>query len=299
MSKFSGSLADIDIRLLRVFVSVAEHGGVSAAASTANVDRSTISRQLTELETRLGLCLCSRGRSGFWLSEDGHAVLSSTYDLLNSLRDFERRLHQLHDPLRGKLAISIPEGALSHPRFHLPRVIGRLSRAAPFAEISVYVESAEQIERSILNQKSHIGITTTLGHRDGLVYHTLFSETNRLYAGSDHPIWHQRTDIATDTIANHIVATMVYDCGMSLQIQRLKLQRGPMSNSIEGIATFILSNTVMGFLPAHFAQGFVERGLMRPIELQSTDYEISINCVYRETEKDIGITKMMLELMEI
>ena len=57
-----GQLADVDIRLLRIFRVVAEAGGVSAAELELNIGRSTISRHLKDLETRLGVTLCRRGR---------------------------------------------------------------------------------------------------------------------------------------------------------------------------------------------------------------------------------------------
>ena len=48
------NLSDIDLKLLRVFVAVAEAQGVSAAQETLLMNQSTISTHLASLETRLG-----------------------------------------------------------------------------------------------------------------------------------------------------------------------------------------------------------------------------------------------------
>ena len=68
-----GQISDMDLRLLRVFRSVVECGGMAAAELELNIATSTISRHIKDLETRLGLTLCRRGRGGFALTPEGQA----------------------------------------------------------------------------------------------------------------------------------------------------------------------------------------------------------------------------------
>ena len=70
MAKRPRQIQQADIRLLRVFQTIAQAGGLSAAELILNVGRSTISRQLTDLELRLGIKLCDRGPGGFALTEE-------------------------------------------------------------------------------------------------------------------------------------------------------------------------------------------------------------------------------------
>ena len=65
------SVSNADLHLLRVFLSVVESGGFSKAQIALNVSQSTISTQMIDLETRLGMRLCRRGRSGFALQKKG------------------------------------------------------------------------------------------------------------------------------------------------------------------------------------------------------------------------------------
>ncbi len=53
-----GKVTDVDIRLLDVFRTVAACGGFTAAEFELNVGRSTISKHISDLETRLGFKLC-------------------------------------------------------------------------------------------------------------------------------------------------------------------------------------------------------------------------------------------------
>src|SRR5581483_6920367 len=62
-----GQVSDLDLRLMRVFKAVVECGGMAAAELELNIGTSTVSRHVKDLETRLGLRLCRRGRGGFAL----------------------------------------------------------------------------------------------------------------------------------------------------------------------------------------------------------------------------------------
>ena len=70
-----GRVTDVDLRLLRIFQTVVNCGGLSAAEIDLGIGRSTVSTHIAELEARLGTRLCQRGRSGFSLTSDGKKIL--------------------------------------------------------------------------------------------------------------------------------------------------------------------------------------------------------------------------------
>lgn len=85
------NLTDFDLRLIRVFLAVADAQGVTAAQSILNVGQSTISSQLATLETRLGFRLCERGRGGFSLTSKGERLASSARRLFTATPSVPRR----------------------------------------------------------------------------------------------------------------------------------------------------------------------------------------------------------------
>lgn len=58
------SLGGAELRLLRVFASVVQHGGFSAAQLALGMTQATISTHMRHLEKWPCLRLCSRGRGG-------------------------------------------------------------------------------------------------------------------------------------------------------------------------------------------------------------------------------------------
>jgi DNA-binding transcriptional LysR family regulator len=88
-----GAVSDIDLRLLRVFRIVVERGGFAQAEAELNVSRAAISLSMADLEKRLGLRLCRRGRAGFALTDEGRRVYDSLVRGLTSVENFRAEIH--------------------------------------------------------------------------------------------------------------------------------------------------------------------------------------------------------------
>lgn len=69
-----GKTGNLDFKLLHVFLTVADSGGLTQAQEPLNIGLSAISTCLSDLEKRLGLTLCHRGRGGFVLTDQGREV---------------------------------------------------------------------------------------------------------------------------------------------------------------------------------------------------------------------------------
>ncbi|GAA2424343.1 LysR family transcriptional regulator [Streptomyces pulveraceus] len=65
---------DVDTRLLRYFVAVAEEGSLTRAAERLFVSQPALTKQIKQLETQLGVRLFTRSRAGMALTEPGRAL---------------------------------------------------------------------------------------------------------------------------------------------------------------------------------------------------------------------------------
>ena len=123
-------VSDFDIRLLRIFRSVVECGGFSAAETVLGIGRSAISQQMSDLEQRLGLRLCQRGRAGFSLTEEGREVYQSALQLLSALESFRTEVNGLHQHLRGELIIGLTDNLVTLPHMRITHALAQLRNAA-------------------------------------------------------------------------------------------------------------------------------------------------------------------------
>jgi DNA-binding transcriptional LysR family regulator len=75
---------DFDLRLVRYFTVVAEHGNFHRAADALLIAQPSLSRQIQRLEERLGARLLDRTKHGSRLTEAGRAFLPEAQALLRS-----------------------------------------------------------------------------------------------------------------------------------------------------------------------------------------------------------------------
>ena len=104
-----GQLHDLDLQLLRLFVSVVECGGFSAAQGELGLSQSSISQQMAKLETRLGYRLCSRGKGGFKITPKGEQLLSATRGLFQSIEAFRHQSNGVAGRLIGEVRLGLSE----------------------------------------------------------------------------------------------------------------------------------------------------------------------------------------------
>ena len=119
----SGPLSNMDVRLLRIFRAIVESGGLSAAEIELNIGRSTISRHLGDLETRLGVRLCQRGRAGFSLTDEGRIVYDATLRLLAAMDEFSGSVNEVHHQMRGQLNLALHDKIITNPECQIDRAI--------------------------------------------------------------------------------------------------------------------------------------------------------------------------------
>ncbi len=108
------SLGAAELRLLRVFASVVQHGGFSAAQSALGMTQATISTHMRHLEERLALRLCSRGRGGFQLTDEGRLVYEATLELFGSLEKFQSRIGEAQGELSGNLSFGTVDAMITN-----------------------------------------------------------------------------------------------------------------------------------------------------------------------------------------
>lgn len=102
----------IDLRQLKYFVVVAEEEHVGRAAERLHISQSPLSRQIAQLEERLGLMLFERNQQRIRLTADGQTFLAETRLLLthaNRLESLGKRLGRGED---GGLCIGYIENAM-------------------------------------------------------------------------------------------------------------------------------------------------------------------------------------------
>ncbi len=260
-----GRVSDADLRLLRVFAAVVECGGFAAAQALLNVSESTISTHMHDLETRLGLRLCQRGRGGFRLTEDGEVVFRAASDLFGSLDRFQTKIATRKRQLNGPLVIGMPDNIITHPEFPLSTAIDRFYGRENAVHITVEVLTPRDLERGVLEGKLHLAIAPRHQRVAGLRYEKLLAEINYFYCGRKHALFGQA---GRKPSLEEIAGAGLISRGYLSNFDQRFFKDAPHHAtvySMEASALLILSGRFGGFLPSYYAQRWVASGDMRPL----------------------------------
>ncbi|MFE1816080.1 LysR family transcriptional regulator [Metapseudomonas otitidis] len=93
---------------LRSFVEVVRQGSFTQAAKTLHATQSTISKQVAQLEQRLGVLLLERNGPNLRLTDAGTLVLRRADELLRLRQDLYSELDDLSQLARGELRLGLP-----------------------------------------------------------------------------------------------------------------------------------------------------------------------------------------------
>lgn len=126
----------MDLNAVKLFISVAEAGSLSAASRNLELPVSTISRRIQALEKQLDTRLLERSTRKMQLTLSGEDLYDSCVCAITTLRDAESSLTDRRDLPSGIVRVTLPPGYTQH--LFLP-LIQRFRRHYP--DISIRMTS--------------------------------------------------------------------------------------------------------------------------------------------------------------
>ncbi|MBF8757734.1 LysR family transcriptional regulator [Pseudomonas guariconensis] len=259
-----GQLHDPDLHLLRLFVTVVEAGGFSAAQGVLGLSQPSISQQMGRLETRLGYRLCSRGKGGFRLTEKGELLLKATRELLVQIEQFRQQANGVGGRLLGSVRIGMAENQDDNVTLRLATAIARFRQREESVQLELISAPPAELERLLLEQRLDYAISYFSGSQAAFDYQPLFNETQRLYCGKGHRLF-AVVQVSDDELLEADQVRHPYrflKAGEPFQSRR----SSALAEQIDSALTFILSGRHIGYLPRHCAEPWEERGLLRALD---------------------------------
>lgn len=117
----------VDTEDLRIFVEVADAGGVSPAALRLGLSKSIVSRRLARIEAELGVQLLARSTRGASLTEAGATFRDHAARVCGEI-DLAKEMILPSGDLRGRLRIAAP---LTFGASHFAPVLAEMARRHP------------------------------------------------------------------------------------------------------------------------------------------------------------------------
>lgn len=276
------TLSGLDFKLLRVFKAVVEAGGFSAAQNELNVGLAAISKQISDLEIRLGMRLCTRGREGFCLTEEGRLVYQASLDLFASVDSFRDRLSSAQNELIGDLSIGVIDNTLQDTQSPLINALRTLHDDAPKVRLRLHAAQLDDIERGVQEGRLSLGIVPVYHRREEFDYFALYEEVSSAYCSAAHSLFDaEPSQIDVGVLRGYEVVNHRYAIhGDKANFVTLDAQSASASQ-VEAVAMLVLTGRFIGFLPDHFAAHLVRDSRLRALRPDLITIRTPINLILR------------------
>ncbi len=278
------ALSNYDLRHLRTFLAVVEYGGVSAAAYRLDANLSSVSRDLSALEKRIGIQLCRRGRSGFALTPQGEDVHRAAVKLFSELQSFEQTIQSTRQTLGGGFSLGVIDNVVTNPEAGIVAALTEMHRTFPDMLINVSVHTDPMIDIQVRERRIDVGVT---GQPEGLApleYEPAFVERHRLYMSRRSPhLAAARAALAQPARRGAAVPYISRDYRTDVFQafeRRYRLQVAARASTLEAILAAVLAGVGCALLPIHFVAAAGAEDLVE-IVTPHTPLEVQFYFVYR------------------
>ena len=149
----------LDLRRLRYFLAIADHGSMSAAARALNFAQPALSYHVAELERLTGLVLFARHSDGVELTEAGRVLRRHARTIMEKVDLAERALEALERP-DGPMAITRLRIAIisSLAAMLTPLLAARVGTHMPEASLHIIEAGTREIESKLRRGEADMAV---------------------------------------------------------------------------------------------------------------------------------------------
>jgi len=284
---------ELELRQLRVFVTVVEVGSHTRAARTLGISQSTVSETLSALERAIGVALFKKGATKV-LTPAGDVLLDYARRLDALTSELTTELAKVSSDVSGTLVVAAVESVSAYV---LPSRLAVLRAQWPKARLEVITGTCPEIRDHVAAGKCDLGLILegeTSVSDDSIVARTRFV----IFGSSSHPlVGHRATAdelrrcdfFMCDASGNyHQVLRHYFD------VAQVPVPRTQTLGTIEGVKRGILmGGTALGLLPAHAVEQELADGSLVEVPVRPALPALVLRAV-----RPSGVSPMVDALLE-
>ena len=296
-------IKDLDWNLLRVFVVVAEEGGITRAANKLLRTQPTVSSALKRLEESIGRQLIVRGGGRFELTDHGTILYREASRISDSLRHLDTMLHEADDDVTGSIRIAMASYVVFPP---FDAILGSFHDLYPKVTFTLDVMPSKQVIATTSDGLCSLGICLLAKPQKHLTTHVLYREKFGFFCGTNHPLY-GRTDVRLKELQDSTYVALKTDqiADALHPIAKIRQKYGlggeptGTSSHVEEIRRMIVAGLGIGSLPVHAMERDMRDGRLWRIPLTIEEPTLDVHIAINERAmKDRGERAFIARLVD-
>lgn len=294
------AVSDFDLRLLMVFKTVVECGGLSASQSALDMSLSNISTHMANLEKRVGFKICHRGRSGFKLTSGGAELYASVEELFQSIDQFQNKACYTKTHISKELCLGIIDGLISERQFSIHTAIQNLASKERDVFIRMEIMPPNKMKSSLADGDIDVAIGPTSIVSSSVVCKEIFSENITLFCSKTHEL--SEPEAQEERLIRSGATFAFVSRGYLRESQQPSyidnLRTAAIVHTMEAAAMLILSGKYIGYLPDHFARRWEDTNEMTRVLPSITSHTVPFGVMHRRDQKLSRGAKLLIDHLQ-
>jgi len=179
-------------RQLRLFLALAEHGSITAAAKACHVTQPTVSMQLRELADAVGLPLYEQIGKRLHLTEAGEMLAETARTMLDEWMKYEQTINALKGLEQGRLRVSL----VSTAKYFVPNLLGSFCSKHPNIEIALEILNRDGVVTRLRENRDDLYIMSMPPENLDLEQHAFLHNPLVLIAPAGHRLQGRQLELA-------------------------------------------------------------------------------------------------------
>lgn len=175
---------NVTFRQLQIFLSLAEHGSVTAAARACHITQPTASMQLKELSEAVGLPLYEQVGKTLYLTSAGEQLEETARAMSDEWARFEQSIEAMKGHTKGRLRVAVASTA----KYFIPRILGSFCAQYPEVDIALQVLNRDGVVARLRQNMDDLNILSIPPQDLELERHAFLSNPLVLIAAADHKL---------------------------------------------------------------------------------------------------------------
>jgi LysR family transcriptional regulator, low CO2-responsive transcriptional regulator len=171
----------LSLTQLEVLLAVADCGGFSGAAKKLYMSQPSVSNNIRNLESSLGVHLVQRSTQGASTTPAGDVVVEHARKVFALLGSLEHQVADFQGLRAGRLVVA---GTTTPGAYLLPQLVAEFSRRAPNVGCQIRVANQDTVESWLLQGEVALGLCAALPREEQLVAVPIFDEAMLLVAAA-------------------------------------------------------------------------------------------------------------------
>ena len=261
----------MELRQLRYFVAIVDHGSLSRAALVLHVAQPALTQQLRQLEEELGVQLLHRSAQGVLSTDAGKVFYEHALAILKQVADAQAAVVQSAERPSGSVTLGLPHSisdALALP------LLTAIRQRYPEITLQLTEEITGSLAEQLRAGRINLAVLFDDGQLGGFVATPLVEEELRFICRADAPAAAGRDSV---TLRDALDTTLILpglQHGVRPRIESTARTAGLATrdvieiNSIAILKSAILAGMGATILPVAPVQTEVERGAMRALAIR-------------------------------